>query len=145
MAAVFHGAMPATDGANSERPSRPAAASPDSANSRRRPRSRARREDNSATSLRAIIASSAFLVLFATTMLIGGHAAIDPLLRSVTAARDAKAMGDIVLAMPDRRFCRHMTFDNATDEMTETTVSLCPDNITKDRYHSAQGFAWGEH
>jgi hypothetical protein len=114
---------------------------------RRRPPVRARRAEGK-TSLRAIIASSAFLVMFASTTLIGGHAAIDPLLRSMAKAREAKnTTGDIVYPMPDGQFCRHLSFDNTTAELAESTVGPCPDsvirNALRDRFHSARSFNWG--
>jgi hypothetical protein len=103
-------------------------------------------DENGATSARAIIVSSLFLVLFAATLLFGGHAAIDPLLRSVMAARDAGAVGDVVYSMPDGKFCRHMTFDNGTGNMVEGTVERCPDNIAREEFRStASRFTWGEH
>jgi hypothetical protein len=110
------------------------------------PRKRSRKgPDDGATSTRAVIASSAFLVLFAGTLLIGGHAAIDPLLRSVTAARETMAVGNIVYTMPDGKFCRHMSLDNATAEMTEGAIAPCQDDIVRNRPRDSRGFAWGEH
>lgn len=95
--------------------------------------------------MRAIIASSAFLVLLAATLLIGGHAAIAPLLRSVMAARDERAVGDIIYPMPDGKFCRHMSFDNTTAEIVEGAIAPCPDGISRIHIHTAKGFAWGQH
>lgn len=110
------------------------------------PRKRSRKgPDDGATSVRAVIASSAFLMLFAGTLLIGGHAAIDPLLRSVTAARETLAVGDVVYTMPDGKFCRHMSFDNATAEMTEGAIAPCQNDIARNRPRDSRGFAWGEH
>lgn len=112
---------------------------PDTAEGPRRQRGKR----DGVTSFRAIVASSAFLVLFATTMLVGGRAAIDPLLRSATSARDKAAVGDIVYTMPDGRFCRHMSFDNATAEMVEGTIMPCPESIVRDHGRNSRGFAWG--
>jgi hypothetical protein len=104
---------------------------------------RARRED--ATSLRAVIVSTLFLVLFTTGLLFGGHAAVDPLLRLVTAAHHSEAVGDIVLPMPDGKFCRHMSFDNTTAEMNAGDVEPCPDDILRGQFrHTGGGFTWGE-
>jgi hypothetical protein len=103
-------------------------------------------DEDGATSVRAIIVSSLFLVLLAATLLFGGHAAIDPLLRSVMVARDAGAVGDVVYSMPDGKFCRHMTFDNGTGDMVEGTVERCPDSIAREVFRSTgNGFTWGEH
>ncbi|MGA2891995.1 MAG: hypothetical protein ABSE22_03945 [Xanthobacteraceae bacterium] len=113
-------------------------------NPRARRSSWARQNVDGKTSFRAIIASSAFLMLFAIAMLFGGHAAIEPLLRSAMAARDAKGIGDIVYAMPDGKLCRHMSFDNGTSEMVEGEMSPCPDNLAREKFRVHRGFAWGE-
>jgi hypothetical protein len=114
-----------------------------SASPRTRKALRARQDEERATSARAVIASSLFLVLLAAALLIGGHAAIDPLLRSAIAARDTKAMGDVLYTMPDGVYCRHMSFDNATAEVVEGAVELCPSNVVTDHPRTARGFAWG--
>jgi hypothetical protein len=125
--------------------SRPADHAAASQRARKVSRMRFNNEDG-ATSARAIIVSSLFLVLLAATLLFGGHAAIDPLLRSATAAREARAVGDVVYSMPDGKFCRHMTFDNGTGDMVEGTVERCPDDIARDEFrNTGNGFAWGEH
>jgi hypothetical protein len=99
-----------------------------------------------ATSAHAAIVSSLFLVVLAASLLFGGHAAIDPLLRSAAAARDAKAVGDVVYSMPDGKFCRHMSFDNLTAEMVEGTVVRCPDDVVRDEFRNkTSGFAWVAH
>jgi hypothetical protein len=141
--------MELAEEARPEQPSWFAAANSGDADSRprRRPAVRARRRPDGTTSLRAIIASSAFLAMFAGTTLVGGHAAIDPLLRSMAKAREAKNTGDIVYPMPDGQFCRHLSFDNTTAELAESTVGPCPDsvirNALRDRFHSARSFSWG--
>ena len=97
--------------------------------------------------MRAVIVSSLFFILLAASLLFGGHAAIDPLLRSVIAARAGAATGDFVSAMPDGKFCRHMSYDNATSELIEGTVERCPDDMVREHFRDAsgKGFAWGEH
>jgi hypothetical protein len=130
--------LTAVDSGDADPPPRP----------RRRPAVRARRGREGTTSLRAVIAASAFLVMFASTTLIGGHAAIDPLLRSMAQAREPKnTTGDIVYPMPDGQFCRHLSFDNTTAELAESTVGPCPNsvirNALRDRFHSARSFSWG--
>jgi hypothetical protein len=101
-----------------------------------------------ATSTRAVIISSAFIVFIAIALLIGGHAAIDPFLHS-DGARDPRAASDIVVTMPDGKFCRHMTFDNATASMVEGTIAPCKVDITRDSGSAAptppRGFMWGVH
>jgi hypothetical protein len=105
--------------------------------------SRARIDESRTTSARAAIASSVFLVLFASALLIGGHAALGPLLQSAIDARQAKGAGDLVVAMPDGIYCRHLSFDNTTAEVAESAIERCPDGVTWERGHRPQGFAWG--
>jgi hypothetical protein len=105
--------------------------------------SRARRDQARVTSKRVVIASSLFLVLLAAALLIGGHAAIDPLLRTAAASREAKGMGDVVYAMPDGIFCRHVAFDNATAEIAEGALERCPNDIARGRSYNAPTFNWG--
>jgi hypothetical protein len=106
---------------------------------------KARQDADGPTSVRAVITSSAFLVVFAVALLVGGRAAIDPLLRAAVEAREARGVGDIVYSMPDGRFCRHMSYDNATAQMSQGEVVACPDSVTRGLFRSNRGFAWGEH
>jgi hypothetical protein len=143
----FYGAMQLAEEARVEQPSWFAAANGGDAEPRPRSAVAARRGRDGTTSLRAVIASSAFLMMFATTTLVGGHAAIDPLLRSIAKAPEARNTGDIVYPMPDGQFCRHLSFDNTTAELAENKVGPCPDsvirNALRDRFHSARSFNWG--
>ncbi len=85
--------------------------------------------------------------MFAPPTLVGGHAAMDPLVRSVTEARATRSTGDIVYPTPDGMFCRHLSFDNTTAELAESAVGPCPDNLIRsmprDRFHAARSFTWG--
>lgn len=104
--------------------------------------------DGTATSTRAVITASVFIVLLAIALL-GGHAAIDPLINGSADMRDARGSGDVVVTMPDGKFCRHMSFDNATASMVEGTIEPCRVDITRDRGAAVstppRGFAWGVH
>lgn len=103
-----------------------------------------RRHD--ATSARAMVVSSVFLVLFTVALMIGGQAAIDPLMRMVATGRDTSVVGDVVFPMPDGQYCRHMSFDNATAEMIEGTIERCPDKVLGAAgRRTGRGFTWGEH
>jgi hypothetical protein len=106
-----------------------------------------RLSDGRATSARAVIASSFFILLLAATLLIGGHAAIDPFLHPASDANDPRADGDVVVTMPDGKFCRHMSFNNATASMVEGTIEPCRTDISRDFGVPAVaphgGFAWG--
>src|SRR5271154_6916796 len=108
--------------------------------------SQARLSDGRATSARAVIASSLFILLLAATLLVGGHAAIDPFLHPALDANDPRAGGDVVVTMPDGKFCRHMSFDNATASMVEGTIEPCRTDIVRDSNAPPAvpgGFAWG--
>lgn len=103
--------------------------------------------DSRATSSRAVITSSVFIVLLAAALLIGGHAAVDPFLHRSGDALDARGSGDVVVTMPDGKFCRHMSFDNTTASMVEGTIEPCKVDITRDHGSAVsappRGFAWG--
>ena len=107
-----------------------------------RRRSRARLDDERAKSGRVVIVSSLFLVLIGAALLVGGHTAIGPLLRSAAEARELKGTGDVVYTMPDGIFCRHMSFDNVTAEVIEGALERCTDDIVGVRPHAMKGFAW---
>jgi hypothetical protein len=111
-----------------------------------RRRWRARLYDERVKSGRVIIVSALFLTVLAATLMVGGHAAIDPFLQSAMAAREPKGTGDIVMTMPDGMFCRHMSFDNVTAQIREGAIEPCPDDIIIARNRargSSRGFAWG--
>jgi hypothetical protein len=107
-----------------------------------RRRSRARLDEERAKSGRIVVVWSLFLVLLAAALLVGGHAAIDPLLQSAVAAREAKGASAVVFAMPDGIFCRHLSFDNVTAEITEGAIERCGNGIAGNRPRSSRGFAW---
>jgi hypothetical protein len=91
----------------------------------------------------AVIVFSLFLVLFAATVLIGGHAAIDPLLQSAAEARDSRTSGDIVYTMPDGIFCRHLSYDNVTGEQTGGSIRPCDNDIVaRNHVRSYRHFTW---
>jgi hypothetical protein len=107
--------------------------------------SRARLDETRVASRRVAIACSLFLVFFGGTLLVGGRAAIGPLLRGADTPREANGVGDVVYAMPDGMFCRHVSFDNATATIGEGTMERCPGDIVRGRRNSAAAFAWGTH
>jgi hypothetical protein len=102
-------------------------------------------DEERAKSGRVVIVSSLFLVLFTAALLIGGHAAIDPLLQSAVDARETKGTGEVVVTMPDGIFCRHLSFDNVTAEIIEGGIERCANDIAGNRPHAGRGFAWGAH
>jgi hypothetical protein len=104
--------------------------------------SRARFSDGQAASGRVVIVASLFLVLFAATLLIGGHAAIDPLLQSAADSREASSIGAVVYAMPDGTYCRHMSFDNVTAQETEGGIERCESDVSGISSRSNRVFSW---
>jgi hypothetical protein len=103
--------------------------------------------DTAGSSIRAVIASSVFILLLSAALLVGGHAAIDPFLHPALEA-DARGSSDVVVTMPDGKFCRHMSFDNTTGTMVEGTIVPCTVDITRDKRPAVtqeRGFAWSIH
>jgi hypothetical protein len=102
-----------------------------------------RRQEEREHSLGLIITISLSFILFAAAILIGGHAFIAPLLQRAAAARDANGTGDVVYTMPDGVFCRHVSFDNGTGDITEDGVEECPGSAVSKAQNEAPEFKWG--
>jgi hypothetical protein len=113
-----------------------------SADTRGRAYLRVGRDEERANSLALIITISLLFVLLASALMVGGHAAIGPLLNRGMAARDASRRGDIVYTMPDGMFCRHMSFDNATGEISEGTIERCGESSTGAIPETSTNFKW---
>ena len=84
-------------------------------------------------------------MLLIAALLAGGRTVIDPLLQAAADARETKRAGDIVYTLPDGTFCRHLSFDNATAELTEGTIERCANDLSRDHPRAMIGFAWGAH
>jgi hypothetical protein len=104
-----------------------------------------RRDEQQAKNTRVVIILSLFLAFLAAALLIGGRAFIDPMLRAAAEARQTNRKGEIVFTMPDGAFCRHLSFDNKTADITESTLDRCPEARPrlKGSVSSNKGFAWG--
>jgi hypothetical protein len=98
--------------------------------------------DGKAASGRIVIVSSLFLVLFVATLLIGGHAAIDPLLQSAADSRETSSVSAVVYTMPDGIYCRHVSFDNVTAEETEGGIERCTSDVSGGRSRSNPAVSW---
>ena len=118
-------------------------AAADHASARARRVARGRRDDQRANSASLAIVFSLFLALLATALLVGGRVVIDPLLQAAAAARETNRVGEIVYTMPDGIFCRHLSFDNVTADLTEGAVEKCGSNVAPRRASPPAGFAWG--
>jgi hypothetical protein len=98
-----------------------------------------------ANSLALIITTSLLFMLFASALMVGGHAIITPLLRAPAAdGENTNRRGDIVYTMPDGTFCQHMTFDNATGQMTSGGINRCDPDVDSGSSRGT-GFKWGAH
>jgi hypothetical protein len=147
MLPAFYGAMSAGDKATKDVGAWFVEANRVTLSSLTRARSSARLDEEHAKSGRVVIVSSLFFVLIAAGLLVGGHAALDPLLQSAMAARQSNGTGDVVYAMPDGIFCRRMSFDNATAEVTQGGIERCAKDISGGPSRAAKdmSFQWPSH
>jgi hypothetical protein len=106
---------------------------------------RTRQDEERVRSGRIAIVSSLFLALVAAALVVGGHAVIDPLLQTAFETREVNGSGDVVYAMPDGIFCRRMSVDNRTGEVSGGGVERCPSGIARDhpRVAAPRNFDWG--
>jgi hypothetical protein len=104
--------------------------------------SRFRREQERANSLALIVTISLLFVLFASALMVGGRSAIGPLLSRGTTAHDANSKGDIVYAMPDGVYCRHLSFDNTTGAISVGTVEPCTERSRSAGPEISTTFKW---
>jgi hypothetical protein len=108
---------------------------------------RVRRDEQHAKNARVAIILSVFLAFLATALLLGGRTFIDQMLRAAAEARQPKRMGEVVFTMPDGAFCRHLSFDNSTAEVSESAIDRCPEarprSLGKESTSAQKGFAWG--
>jgi len=106
--------------------------------------SQVRQDEQHAKTTRVAVVLSLFLVLLAAALLVGGRAVIDPMLRAAAQQREADQLGNIVLTMPDGAFCRHLSFDNKTAELTEGAIEQCTRDYHKMHTTGTMGFSWGK-
>jgi hypothetical protein len=61
------------------------------------------------------------------------------------AGRNRPARGDIIFTLPEGAFCRHLSFNNATTELMESTATPCPEAKPRGRESDrpSNHFAWG--
>ena len=105
-----------------------------------------RRGEAKIGSAHVVIVFTLFLVLFAATLLVGGHAAVDSLVQAATAPQqDPRSAGAVVYTMPDGVFCRHVSFDNVTAQVREGSIERCVDDhdISKARARPSGSVTWG--
>ena|SRR5271155_3571839 len=102
---------------------------------------RVRRDERNAKISRLAVVLALFLVLLAGALLVTCRAVIDSMLRGATRS----ARGDITFTLPDGAFCRHLSFNNATTELMESTATPCPEAKPRGRESDrpSNHFAWG--
>jgi hypothetical protein len=103
--------------------------------------SRARFGDAQASG-RVAIVSSLFLIMFAAALLIGGRAAIGPLLQSAADSGELNSAAAVVYTMPDGIYCRHVSFDNVTAQETDGGIERCNSDVSGGRSRSSRAFSW---
>lgn len=103
---------------------------------------RTRRDEERAYSLALIVTVSLLFILIASALMVGGHAAIGPLVNRGTSAGQANSTGAVVYTMPDRVFCRRMTFDNATGTISKDTMKRCADASAGTDHSASTWFNW---
>jgi len=92
-------------------------------------------------SARFAIAFSLFLALLAAALLVGDHVVFDTLQFAVAPQDEEQThVGQIFYSLPDKAFCRHMSFDNATSQLVAGNVAPCPRDSSG--RHQTE-FAWG--
>lgn len=102
-------------------------------------------DERRANSLALIITTSLLFVLFASALMVGGHAIISPLLRTAPPSSGFNRHAAIVYTMPDGMFCQHMTFDNSTGRITAGGIDRCDPSIDSGAADRGTGFKWGAH
>ena len=88
---------------------------------------RTRWEERNAKLSRVAVVLALFLVLLAGALLVTCRAVIDSMLQAPIDPRVANKVGDIVFTLPDGAFCRHLSFNNATAELMESSAAPCPE------------------
>jgi hypothetical protein len=92
-------------------------------------------------SARFAIAFSLFLALLAAAFLVGDHVVFDTLQFAVAPQEEQTHVGQIFYSLPDKSYCRHMSFDNATSQLVAGNVAACPSRDPSGRHQTE--FAWG--
>jgi hypothetical protein len=108
-------------------------------------RARQRSREDGATSGRVVVACSLLLLLVGATALVGARTTIESLLQSAAAARASLRTGQIVYTLPDGIYCRRVSFDNATAQISEGPMERCQNDVAGFRLRSKREFSWGKH
>jgi hypothetical protein len=90
-------------------------------------------------SLRFVIAFALFLVLLAASFLVDGRVVIETV-QSAVATQPDEHVGEVFYALPDKAYCRHLSFDNATGDLISGNVAPCPREVAR---RTQTDFAWG--
>jgi hypothetical protein len=80
-------------------------------------------------SAHVIIVSLLFSGVCLAALLVGRNAVNGFLVRVGASSWNSAEMGEVLFVMRDGLFCRHMTLDNESGDLTEHTIERCPAGI----------------
>jgi hypothetical protein len=106
-------------------------------------RSQARSHERRANSLGVGIITVLLFILVAAALTAGGNVFISRHLQSTSAERKAMETGDIVMAMPDGVYCRHLVFDNRSGKVSGAKIERCSGAADIGSDSSGSRFQWG--
>lgn len=88
--------------------------------------------------LRVAVTCAFFAALFIIGSAIGVESMINAPRRQAEAKSASHRVSHVVYTMPDKTFCRHVSFDNVSGRISEEGVRLCDPNAGSQR-----DFVWG--
>jgi uncharacterized membrane protein YgcG len=106
-------------------------------------RSQARIHERRTNSLGVVIITVLLFILVAAALTAGGNVFISRHLQSTSAERKAMETGDIVVAMPDGVYCRHLVFDNRSGKVSGAKIEQCSSAADIGSDSSGSRFRWG--
>jgi hypothetical protein len=83
-------------------------------------------DEERAKPLGLVITAALLFVLFAATVLFGGHSTIGPAGRPSISGPDGKALGDFLYTMREDPSCPSTSFDTATGSVGGFPAERCP-------------------
>lgn len=90
--------------------------------------------------VRVAIICAFFAALFIIASAAGVQSMIEAARRKVEEQHESRRVSHVVYTMPDKTFCRHVSFDNVSGRIKEEGVRLCDPNASG----QGGGFTWGK-
>lgn len=87
---------------------------------------------------RVVIICGFFAALMGIASLVGVQKMIDTSRREAEALSDSHRVSRVVYTLRDKTFCRHVSFDNVSGQISEEGTRLCDPNAASQR-----DFVWG--